>query len=81
MKSRTQPAKSQRLRLQSREVERCGDVNRAQDKTDTFKVESWDNIKDKPMEIMLTKGLIKRLGWPIVQHTDGTWWVQVNKKK
>ena len=37
MKSQTKPLKSPRLRSKSREVERCGDVNRAKDKTDTNK--------------------------------------------
>ena len=41
-----------------------------------FKVGSWDDILDKPFEIMLTQDLADRIGLPL-KIKDGIWWIQV----
>ena len=45
-----------------------------------FKIESWDNIKDKYFKIMLTPELAKALGLNLVCEND-VWWIEVNKDK
>ena len=49
-----------------------------------FRLESWDDLKDKEFEILITQNLVNEMNWPLKQHEDGTWWVQVpaqNKEK
>lgn len=45
-----------------------------------FKIENWDDIKDKYYKIMLTPQLAKQLGLNLVFEND-VWWIEVNKDK